>query len=250
MEAIAPAHLAQETPENPSLKDLLEDGLYLLFLLRNSRSPGDTPDFKRRIDQFLGQFDRNAARFNKTAESVNDAKYAFCALMDEIILSTESAVRDIWEREPLQLRLFGEHLAGEGFFNRLENLRLDPVKNLETLDVYYTCLLLGFQGKYLLEGPEKLSYLINRISQEIAHARGGKAEFAPSWQPTFRFQEFVRHELPIWAYYAILLVTALLLFICFKLLLRNQVGVAMGDRLSSISEVIDVPIHHARELRG
>lgn len=71
----------------------------------------------------------------------------------------------------MQLRLFGEHLAGERFFDKLETLRLDPVANLEALEVFYTMLLLGFQGKYLLEGSEKLNYLISRVGQEITRAR-------------------------------------------------------------------------------
>ena len=55
--------------------------------------------------------------------------------MDEIILSSDFAIRGDWERSPLQLRLFGEHLAGERFFDKLEKLRVDPVANLEALVV-------------------------------------------------------------------------------------------------------------------
>ncbi len=34
------------------------------------------------------------------------------------------------------------------------------------------CLLLGFEGRYTLDGHEKLSYLTARLGDEIAHMRG------------------------------------------------------------------------------
>ena len=138
------------------------------------------------------------------------------------MLSSDFAIRDDWERAPLQLRLFGEHLAGEGFFDKLETLRLTPEKNVETLEVFHICLILGFQGRYLLEGTEKLSYVIARLGQEIAHARGGVPEFAPHWKLPFRFNDYVRHELPLWLYFALLSGVAVVIFLLYHWILGGQ----------------------------
>lgn len=217
------APLAPATPAfTKSLQELLEDGVYLLFLLRNGNAPNSLVEFNKRIDQFLAQFEGNARNLGKAAAAISDAKYAFCALMDEIVLSSDFPIREDWERAPLQLRLFGEHLAGERFFDKLETLRLDPVANLEVLEVFYTCLLLGFQGKYLLEGSEKLNYLISRLGQEIAHARGGRAEFAPNWKLPQRFQQYVRNELPLWLFFALLAIVAAALFFVFRWFLQGE----------------------------
>ena len=205
-----------------SLQELMEDGVYLLFLLRNGNPPNSLTEFHRRVDQFLGQFENNARHLNKAPTAVSDAKYAFCALMDEIILSSDYSIRTDWERAPLQLRIFGEHLAGERFFDKLEMLRLDPVANLEALEVFYTALLLGFQGKYLLEGSEKLNYLISRLGQEITHARGGRREFSPNWKLPQRFQQYIRNELPLWLFYLLLAIVASGLFFAFHWFLRTQ----------------------------
>lgn len=204
-----------------TLKDMLEDGIYLLFLLRSGNAPQSTSEFNNRIENFLAQFEKHARNLGKSQQAVTDAKYAFCALMDEIILSSEFNIRGDWERSPLQLRLFGEHLAGERFFDKLEMLRTDPVQNIEALEVFHTCLLLGFQGKYLLEGSEKLSYLISRLNQEIIHARGGKAEFAPNWKLPQRFQQYVRHELPLWLFFALLGIVGAIVFVSYVWLLDN-----------------------------
>ena len=52
--------------------------------------------------------------------------------------------------------LFGDQLAGENFFNRLESLRARGSAHLQALEVFHMCLLLGFQGRYIIEGSEKL----------------------------------------------------------------------------------------------
>lgn len=226
--AAVPLDAIALSPAGPSLRELMEDGIYLLFLLKDGNTPGGAAEFNRRIDLFLAQFDRNARNFGKSTEAVLQARYAFCALLDEIVLSSSLAIREEWERMPLQLRLFGEHLAGEGFFSRLEQLRLNPAANIEALEVFYTCLLLGFQGRYLLEGEEKLGYLTQKLGQEIQQIRGGKASFAPNWQLPQRFQAFVRHELPLWLYFALLAVVAAVIWGVYRWLLGQQLGQLFG----------------------
>lgn len=206
----------------PTMKDLLEDGIYLLFLLRGKNSPTSCVEFNHRIDQYLSTFDRVCKTFDKPIEAVLDAKYAFCALLDEIVLSSGISIRDEWELAPLQLRLFGEHLAGERFFDKLEQLRQNPAGNIEQLEVFHTCLLLGFQGKYLLEGKEKLNYLIAKLGQEITSVRGPTKGFAPNWKIPLKFNEYVRHELPLWLYYALLAVLGIALFLSLQWVLTQK----------------------------
>lgn len=229
-ETIAPASddRIAVSSAGPSLRELMEDGIYLLFLLKDGSAPAGAAEFNRRIDLFLSQLDKNARLFGKSTEAVAQARYAFCALLDEIILSSDLAIREEWERMPLQLRLFGEHLAGEGFFTRLEQLRLDPAANFEPLEVFYTCLLLGFQGRYLLEGEERLGYLTQKLGQEIQQVRGGKAPFAPNWQLPQRFQAFVRYELPLWLYFALLAVVAAVIWGGYQWLLGQQLDQLFG----------------------
>ncbi len=226
--APAPDNTIALSSAGPSLRELMEDGIYLLFLLKDGNAPGGAAEFNRRVDQFLAQLDRNARNFGKSMDAVGQARYAFCALLDEIVLSSDIGLRQEWESMPLQLRLFGEHLAGEGFFSRLEQLRLDPAANIEALEVFYTCLLLGFQGRYLLEGEEKLGYLTQKLGQEIQQVRGGKAPFAPNWQLPQRFQAFVRHELPLWLYFALLAVVAVVIWGGYQWLLGQQLGKLFG----------------------
>ena len=225
--------LAIDAPRTPSLRDLLEDGIYLLFLLRDGNAPSSASEFNRRVDHFLAQFDRHAQNFGKSIDAIQQAKYAFCALMDEIILSSNYSLREEWERAPLQLRLFGEHLAGEGFFERLERLRFDPARHIDELEVFHTCILLGFQGKYLLEGDDKLAYLAHRLGQEIQQVRGGRAEFAPNCKLPQRFQQYVKNELPLWLYFALLAIVLVSVFFAYHWILGGKTE-SLSARVSSI----------------
>lgn len=238
------AEAAQARTFSLTLNDMLEDGIYLLFLLQSGNAPNSANEFNKRIEHFLAQFEKNARNLGKPQQAVSEAKYAFCALMDEIILSSNFGIREDWERAPLQLRMFGEHLAGDRFFDKLEVLRTDPATHIEALEVFQTCLLLGFQGKYLLEGTEKLNYLISRVNQEITHVRGGKAEFSPNWKLPQRFQQYVRHELPLWLFFALLSVVGVSVFLAYTMLLGAD---ADGLKNLQAKPVLSAPANNAAD---
>lgn len=215
---------ADASVRRPSLLELMEDGTYLVLLLRAGVSPKETEAFQGKVDTFLRQFEHLALQFGKAPQAIQDAKYAFCGLMDEVVLSHPGGLAERWALAPMQLRHFGEHLAGEGFFLRLEKLRLDPARNLEVLEVYQSVLLMGFKGRYQIEGENHLDLLIARVRQEIAQAQGGTPAFAPHAKPSFRFQEYVRHELPLWVFFALLALVALLIFLGMHLFLGSELG--------------------------
>ena len=104
--ALQPSAL-QPSYQVRSLLDLLYDGFFMLFLLKNGREPGNAAEFMNRIQQFLGDFERGAKKLDVAAEDAYTAKFAFCAAVDEMVLSSPFAIRTEWERRPLQLALFG-----------------------------------------------------------------------------------------------------------------------------------------------
>jgi type VI secretion system protein ImpK len=205
-----------------SLLDLLYDGFFMLFLLKNGREPGDAAEFGTRIQEFLGDFERGAKKLNIAAEDVYGAKFAFCAAIDESVLSSQFRIRTEWERRPLQLVLFGEQLAGEKFFQYLEECRAQGAARLQSLEVFHMCLLLGFQGKYLLEGPEKLAYLTARLGDEIAHMKGKRAPFAPHWPLPDQIAHRLKREVPVWTIGAVFALVGLLAFLGLNSYLKDN----------------------------
>lgn len=198
--------------EARTLLDLMYDGFYLLFLLRAKQGPSDPDSFRASIKEFLTSLERGATRLGSSAEDVHLCKYAFCATVDEAILMSQFKVRDAWQRQPLQLQFFGEQLAGEQFFVKLEELRRQGAARVHILEVFHMCLLMGFQGKYLIEGSEKLNYLTARLGDEIAHLKGSRASFAPHWGAPDQVKNRLKNDVPLWVIASVFALLGVLAF--------------------------------------
>jgi type VI secretion system protein ImpK len=74
-----------------------------------------------------------------------EARYALVAFMDERVLKSNWAGRTEWMKRPLQLELYREFAAGENFFLRMRPL-LQRQPTPASLEIYYLCLALGFEG--------------------------------------------------------------------------------------------------------
>lgn len=234
--ADTPAHtigarnLNETTPrEACSLLDLMYDGFYLLFLLKAKHAPLEADVFRERIKQFLTAFERGATKLHATAEDVYACKYAFCATVDEAVLMSGFRAREAWQRLPLQLQFFGEQLAGEQFFEKLEELRRHGLPRVQTLEVFHMCLLLGFQGRYLIEGSEKLNYLTARLGDEVARLKGQGAGFAPHWAAPDKVQNQLKNEVPLWVVGAVFGFLALAGFLGLRWQLTEHTKGSLGE---------------------
>lgn len=209
----APAAPKADVPRTQrTLCDLMHDGFYLLFMLRRRSAPTDAAAFRDSIRRFLDEFEKNARRNGASADDIFASKYAFCAAVDEVILGSAFNVREAWERQPLQLALFGEQLAGERFFEHLEQLRAQGAARVQALEVFHHCLLHGFRGKYMLEGPERLNYLIARVGDEVAHHKGRRTGFAPNAALPDQVRNLLRTEVPLWVIVSVIALVGAITF--------------------------------------
>jgi type VI secretion system protein ImpK len=143
----------------------------------------------QRLRGFIDALLERGPREGYQERDVRDMAYALVALADEMALAMSDNVRRYWMANLLQLRYFNENVAGDGFFTHLEGVRRDP-RRIEVLEVYYLCLLLGFQGKYAIRGGEiELLNLIDALRGELAQALDIPDELSPSAE---RPDDFVR----------------------------------------------------------
>ncbi|UGQ44834.1 type IVB secretion system protein IcmH/DotU [Massilia endophytica] len=220
-----------------SLVDLMQQGFHLLFLLKNGSAPPGEAEFAARVMEFLDGFDREARALYAHGEDIEAAKYAWCAALDEIILSSDAPLREAWERKPLQLTVFGDHLAGEHFFDRLDALRSKATARLQALQVFHLCLLLGFRGKYALDAADRLAYLTARLGDEIAHIQGKSKGFAPRAERPDQVAHRLRSSAPAWAAGALFLVLAL----CVYSGLRASLGSSTQEALAGYADLVKMP---------
>lgn len=221
----------------PALVDLMHEGFHMLSLLRHGSAPEAEAEFTAAIRSFLDGFGKEARELRVPAEDIDDAKYAFCAALDEAILASPYPLRAAWERRPLQLLLFGDQLAGEHFFDKLEQLRLKGGERLQALQVFHMCLLLGFKGRYALDDADRLSYLAARLGDEITHLRGKGKGFAPRAARPDNVAHKLQSDGPLWIAGAIFAVTALATFGAMRYSLDNSTN----STLAAYQDIVRQP---------
>ncbi|MGT2452695.1 DotU/TssL family secretion system protein [Cupriavidus basilensis] len=105
------------------------------------------------------------------ADVVEDAVYAQCALLDEVALGRlPDDDRVAWEREPLQVREFRSHDAGQALIARVERRLGEAKPVLPLLTVFYGTLGLGFQGRFALDGASARIALMQAIDERLDRA--------------------------------------------------------------------------------
>jgi len=92
--------------------------------------------------------------------------YPLAALVDEKLLSSPK-YRAYWTERPLQLRYFGEVIAGTKFFAKLET-HIDAEKpNIEILETYFIALALGLKGMYGGEEAKRRAKIIESLGTTL-----------------------------------------------------------------------------------
>ncbi|KRP45757.1 type VI secretion system protein ImpK [Pseudomonas libanensis] len=238
-----PAGLLSPTGNAPQrLIDLMSDGFYLLLMIQRRQVPEHHQAFSAAIKQFFTRIENAAATAGIASEDIYAAKYAFCATIDELILSaSDCPFRDQWELNPMQLVMFGDQLAGDKFFTYLEDLRSKGGVRLQALEVYHVCLLLGFQGKYRLEGSEQLGYLTARLGEELVFLKGKRTAFAPHWASPDRVAHLLRRQVPLWTPALVLGIVGAISFTAFSLTLSTDTQAQMA----LLDNVIQLPTRTA-----
>ncbi len=78
-----------------------------------------------------------------------EAQYVLAALADEAMLRVEWPGRDVWTSCLIEAALFQTRVAGDQFFERLDELlRLRDPARLDLALIYLFALSLGFEGRY------------------------------------------------------------------------------------------------------
>src|SRR5215469_2680674 len=129
---------------------IYQEVLTAIVRLRSDRQPISNPDaFRHFILEALKGAARQAAAAGYNPGDIKVATFAAVAFLDESVLNNRKPAFEDWLRKPLQEELFGTHVAGDVFFEHIQQLlsRADSMDLADLLEVYYLCLLLGFSGR-------------------------------------------------------------------------------------------------------
>jgi type VI secretion system protein ImpK len=177
-----PTSYDQVAERRPNLALAFEELLTAIVRLRSNRQAvSDAESFKTHVRTALHSAMQEGAARGYAPADVEIAAYAVVAFLDESILNLRNPVFATWSGQSLQQELSQKHLAGEAFFEYLQQLmgRRDSVELADLLDVFYLCLLLGYRGRYGSASMGELSAIMRSIQNKISRSRGVIAVLSP-----------------------------------------------------------------------
>lgn len=157
-------------------------------------------DLRPKIAGMLEDFEKRADRYKFNHKIVSVSKFALASFVDEAVLTNNFPLRDAWERNPLQLEYFGEALAGNKFFDKLESMLQQIDVTQDAVEIYYFCMMLGFKGRYGVYEQEKLLAIMQNTAKALAKAgKIRQVELSPHWLVDDQPEPPKKRGMPMWA---------------------------------------------------
>jgi type VI secretion system protein ImpK len=157
-------------------------------------------ELRPKIDGMFDEFEKRAERYKFNHKIVQVSKFGLAAFVDEAVLTNNFPLRNEWEKNPLQLAYFGEQLAGNKFFEKLEAMLGQIDVTVDAVEVYYFCMLLGFKGRYAIYEQEKLLAIMQQTANALVKAgRIKPVELSPHWLANDQPKPPEKRGMPIWA---------------------------------------------------
>lgn len=116
--------------------------------------------YRAKIISHIEQATESSKKVAACEADVHQARFAILVWLDEMILRSRGSLSQIWRDNLLQTEYYQTEYGGEEFFQRMDSLSADQIS---VRQVYLSCLLLGFQGKYYYLDIDDLK---KRILQE------------------------------------------------------------------------------------
>ena len=157
-------------------------------------------NLRPKFAQMLDEFEKRAERYRINHKIVRVSKFALAAFVDETVLTNNFPLKDEWEKNALQLEYFGEQLAGNKFYDKLDAMLKQMKVTADAVEVYYVCMLLGFKGKYAVYEQEKFLSIMQKTANALVKA--GKivpTELSPNWLANDQPEPPKKRGMPIWA---------------------------------------------------
>ncbi|MBX3265618.1 MAG: type IVB secretion system protein IcmH/DotU [Acidobacteria bacterium] len=157
-------------------------------------------DLRPKIAGMLEEFEKRAERYRFNHKIVQVSKFALAAFVDETVLTNDFHLKNEWEKNPLQLEYFGEQLAGNKFFEKLESMIKQIEVTQEAVEVYYFCMLLGFKGRYAIYEHEKLLATMEQTAKALVKVgRIRPVDLSPHWLSSDQPKPPEKRGMPVWA---------------------------------------------------
>ena len=217
--------------------------LALMTQLRSLPTHDDVDGLHRQVTAAVQAFEKDANNAQVAPEHVLSARYALCAAIDETVLSTPWGSHSIWGTHTLLSTFHKETWGGEKFFTILDRILQEPNQNIDLLELMYSCLALGFEGKYKIQerGQAQLSGIEDDVFRAIRRVRGDfERRLSPNWQGLQDRRNPLTRFVPLWVVASVFAALALGMFMYFRFSLATT-SEPIEVRLSEIGS-FELPV--------
>ena len=186
------------------------------------------------IKRLLDEFEKRGVTLRYGQNQIQNVKFALAAFADEVMLSADFPLREEWEKFPLQLEYFREHLAGVKFFEKLDELLKHAETEADVIEVFYVCMLLGLKGKYKIYMEDQLKGVMEATANELRRVgRLQETDLSPHWKVTDQPPPPPKRGVPLWMKISagVLLVLVFLVYVALSLFLSSDLNAAKEQLL-------------------
>ncbi len=221
--------------------------LGLAIRLRNRAQHTDVEALRERAIAEVKRFEQAALQASLPAQSIRIARYALCATIDDLVLNTPWGSQSVWARQSMVGTFHNETSGGERFYDLLEQMERDPVRNREILELLYLCLSLGFEGRLRIEqrGPATLNKLRDGLVRTIRAQRGDTdRDLSPHWRGVEAGNRPLSSYIPVWLVAVVTVALLSLTYIGFSYALNGSSD-RMYGRLNALPPGAEVELARA-----
>ena len=201
----------------------------LAAAIRISSERGRPPDLerlRRGMAEAVRDFEKQALATGLDTRSLRAARYALCATIDDLVLSTPWGSTSTWAAQSLTSIFHNEVTGGERFFDILQQMEKDLGRHSEVVELMYLCASLGFEGRYRVmpRGIAALSELRESVYRTIRQRRGDfERELSPHWKGLQTGYTPLLQRVPLWMLGVATLGAACLIYVLFNFSLAGVV---------------------------
>ncbi|GIX12588.1 MAG: hypothetical protein KatS3mg118_0547 [Paracoccaceae bacterium] len=174
----------------------------LVGRIRNRAQHPDPDALRENVVREIQAFEARAARAGLPQRSIQIARYALCATIDDVVLNTPWGGRSSWTVRSMVGTFHKETVGGERFYELLARLEREPATNRELLEFLYVCLSLGFEGRLRVDprGAERHLALRAQLARLIrAHRGPSDGALSVHWKGVELPHRPLSAWLPLWA---------------------------------------------------
>lgn len=203
--------------------------------LRSMARCEDPVGLRDAIARMVRQFEQHARAAKLTEPQLVASRYMLCTFLDESAANTPWG-SGIWSKQSLLALFHNETWGGEKVFRLASKLAESPSEHLSLLELFYTILSLGFEGRFRVmdNGASQLAQVRERLYRIIAQQRSApEAELSPHWQGVATTRQNFTDFLPTWVVGA----AALLLLAVVYFVLSQWLGshtMPVFDRITQV----------------